>query len=604
MSTSSVRRAGRDLESRRWAWRDPRARRPGSPGRRGRARRSRGAGRRRVCRPTLREERSAPRGRPRGRRPGARPASARAARRARGDLAPGRADRRRAASRPAEGPRPRHRSGVTRLATDAGDRHRAGVRRCSWKKSASSTEQRARARHEHEPDVGPGQQRAHRRGPLLEARRTCPGSCARKSPRSREHLGAGEAGERLGHVAACRAGRAGAPSRPAPTAGARSRRGRLVAEEVEDAVGRLEEVEGVGGGRRVEHDEVVVALGGELVELLHGHVLLGAGQGAGHLLVDAVVAGCARGVAASGAWRVDQVVPGALHVEHHGEELAPRREARPRRRPRSGTRASTLPERPEPERGGEAPGRVDGADQHAPARPGARQSAMAAATEVLPTPPRADADRDALARRGTVEERAHQQRSPARSDGRRRCAPRLAGPQRSAASSGSGSTRGRQVDGAARGWAVPARLLGAARLQDRRPGRRPERAAVGRRARASRSSSAGVKRASGMAFTKTGAAREPRTSRDLRVELDGLGDRHLLGQGHERHRGAGRVDEERLHPLRVAAQRPGRHGVEERPRRRAGAARRGRWRGRPPPPGPSGAARAPRRAPRAGSCPA
>jgi hypothetical protein len=55
------------------------------------------------------------------------------------------------------------------------------------------------------------------------------------------------------------------------------------------ALGRVEEVERVGGGRRVEHDEVVPGVVAQGVELLHRHVLGRARERAGDLLVDLVV---------------------------------------------------------------------------------------------------------------------------------------------------------------------------------------------------------------------------------------------------------------------------------------------------------------------------
>ena len=63
------------------------------------------------------------------------------------------------------------------------------------------------------------------------------------------------------------------------------------------------------------------ALLDQLVELLHGHVLLGARQGAGEVPVDPVDLDVLRLL---GAVRValDQVVEGPLGIEHEGVELA------------------------------------------------------------------------------------------------------------------------------------------------------------------------------------------------------------------------------------------------------------------------------------------
>ena len=107
--------------------------------------------------------------------------------------------------------------------------------------------------------------------------------------------------------------------------------------------GRVEEVEGVARRRRVEDEQVVAPGGVDLVELLHRHVLLGAGERRGELLVDAVVQ---DPVAALGIRSVlaDDVVEGLLRVEHHRPELAAARaRPRPRRRAPGSTRRSALP---------------------------------------------------------------------------------------------------------------------------------------------------------------------------------------------------------------------------------------------------------------------
>ena len=57
---------------------------------------------------------------------------------------------------------------------------------------------------------------------------------------------------------------------------------------------RVEEVERVAGRRRVEDEQVEAALGVQLEQLLHRHVLLRAGEGVGDLLVDAVRRGPGR----------------------------------------------------------------------------------------------------------------------------------------------------------------------------------------------------------------------------------------------------------------------------------------------------------------------
>ena len=61
-----------------------------------------------------------------------------------------------------------------------------------------------------------------------------------------------------------------------------------VLEEPGEAAGGIEQVERVAGRRRVDHHHVEVARLDQLVELLHGHVLLGAREGTGQVLVEPV----------------------------------------------------------------------------------------------------------------------------------------------------------------------------------------------------------------------------------------------------------------------------------------------------------------------------
>ena len=69
---------------------------------------------------------------------------------------------------------------------------------------------------------------------------------------------------------------------------------RATFDEPRHPLGRVDEVERVAGGRRVEHQQVVARLLVQLVELLHRHVLLRAGHRVGDLLVDAVLRGSGR----------------------------------------------------------------------------------------------------------------------------------------------------------------------------------------------------------------------------------------------------------------------------------------------------------------------
>ena len=59
-------------------------------------------------------------------------------------------------------------------------------------------------------------------------------------------------------------------------------------EEVGQALRRIEEVQGVAGRRRVDHDQVVLALGVDLVEPLHGDVVVGLHEPSRDVLVERV----------------------------------------------------------------------------------------------------------------------------------------------------------------------------------------------------------------------------------------------------------------------------------------------------------------------------
>ena len=98
---------------------------------------------------------------------------------------------------------------------------------------------------------------------------------------------------------------------------------RVVVEHVEDPVRRAEEVERVGGGRRIEHHHVEAARFVQLVHLLHRHVLEAARHRRGELLVEAVLQDL-PGALGRGRLPLHQFVPGELQVEHHGVHLAAR----------------------------------------------------------------------------------------------------------------------------------------------------------------------------------------------------------------------------------------------------------------------------------------
>ncbi len=96
---------------------------------------------------------------------------------------------------------------------------------------------------------------------------------------------------------------------------------RAPAEEALQPLRRVEEVERVARRRRVEHQQVVVALLVELVQLGDRGELLRAGHRAGELLVDPVGEHLVAGPLVGGEV-LDQRVEGALGVEHHRPHLA------------------------------------------------------------------------------------------------------------------------------------------------------------------------------------------------------------------------------------------------------------------------------------------
>ena len=98
----------------------------------------------------------------------------------------------------------------------------------------------------------------------------------------------------------------------------------------------------------------------QLAELLHRHVLLGARERAGDRLVEGVGQDL-RGLVGGGV-RLDDLVEGALHVEHHRVQRPAGLVAD------AGHRARGVVELGEPERLGQPPRRVDG--EHDDAAPG------------------------------------------------------------------------------------------------------------------------------------------------------------------------------------------------------------------------------------------
>ena len=134
------------------------------------------------------------------------------------------------------------------------------------------------------------------------------------------------------------------------------------AEEVGHARGRLEEVDRVPRGRRVDDDEVVLAARVHLVEALHRDVVVALHEATGDVVVHPVVEDAVRG-GLVGRVAQHQLVPRALGVEHRRPQLAARLHAelgvRVERHP-----AGHVAERLEAQRVGEALGGVDGEDEH------------------------------------------------------------------------------------------------------------------------------------------------------------------------------------------------------------------------------------------------
>ncbi len=133
-------------------------------------------------------------------------------------------------------------------------------------------------------------------------------------------------------------------------------------EEVSHAVGCFEEVDGVPGRRRVDHDEVVGPGGVDLVEALHRDVVVALDEASRDVGVERVLQ---DGVAGLGVGRVpmDEVVPRLLRVEHRRPQLAMRGD--PALGERLGRHTDLdVAELLESECVGQALGRVDGEHQH------------------------------------------------------------------------------------------------------------------------------------------------------------------------------------------------------------------------------------------------
>ena len=141
---------------------------------------------------------------------------------------------------------------------------------------------------------------------------------------------------------------------------------RAALEEVRQAVRRVEEVQRVARGRRVEHDRVVAAVAVELVELGDRAELLRPGDRAGQLCVDEFALGTSSRVRRVGRKLGDQAVERRLGVEHdrHSSPCGPA--AGGGGLEDGGVHAARLvAELLEAERVGQPPGRVDRDDRDA-----------------------------------------------------------------------------------------------------------------------------------------------------------------------------------------------------------------------------------------------
>ena len=218
-------------------------------------------------------------------------------------------------------------------------------------------------RHHDERRLRPAEQRGHGPGPLDEA--------VVHRLEEHEELGdvlqelraedaVGDRVERLG----------GEAHQPRPVRGdqpaQQSRR-----EEVRHPVRGVEEVDRVAGGGRVHHDQVVAARGVDLVEALHGHVVVALDELAGDVLVQRVDQDRVAGGGVGGV-QADQVVPGLLGVQHGGPQLALGLDTGRGERLGRHLRLDVA-EALEPQRVGQPLGRVDGQHQHLAAQVGGRR---------------------------------------------------------------------------------------------------------------------------------------------------------------------------------------------------------------------------------------
>ena len=161
-----------------------------------------------------------------------------------------------------------------------------------------------------------------------------------------------------------RSGLGGHADRPQRHAGRHQERPEeAVLQEAGQPARRVEQVERVAGGRGVDDHDVELLGVDQLVELLHGHVLLRARERAGEILVEPV--GQDRlGLLRRAGVALHEVVERALGVEHQRVQVAG---------PVALHLRGRVGQRLHAEGVGQPPRRVDGDHAGAPAGPGRRQ---------------------------------------------------------------------------------------------------------------------------------------------------------------------------------------------------------------------------------------
>ena len=141
-----------------------------------------------------------------------------------------------------------------------------------------------------------------------------------------------------------------------------SQRNRRETEEVGHALRGVEEVERVARRWRVHHDEVVLPLAVDLVEPLHGDVVVRLHEPARDVLVQRVGQNLLAGLGV-GRMAADEVVPALLGVEHGRPQLTPRVGRRPGEH-LVGDADFVVPDPLQPQRVGQPARRVDREHQH------------------------------------------------------------------------------------------------------------------------------------------------------------------------------------------------------------------------------------------------